>query len=82
MLRINLYSKEWKRRYLELIELDMRLEKFYLDVCESRARGENFYVGKYISEVLENTEEVIEYNRKEIKQLENMTLLQKLRYKG
>lgn len=83
MLRLNcLYSKEWQKRFTELMERDLTLAEFYLDLCESKAKGVYFYCGKSINECLKNTEEAIEYNREQIEKHKSMTLLQKMRYKG
>lgn len=83
MLRLNcLYSKEWQKRYCELIERGLTLEAFYVDLCECKATGMFFYYGKPIDEVLKTTEEVINYNRRQIDEFTKMTLIEKMRYKG
>lgn len=81
MLRKYLYSKDWQRRYLELIERGMELEEFYVDLCEGKAMGMN-YCGKPIDEILKSTEDAVEYNRKQIEKHKSMTLIEKMRYKG
>lgn len=80
MLR-NLYSKEWKRRFEELMEREETLTGFYLYVCEYKALRIN-YCGVNPDVLLETTEISIEYIRSKLDELENMTLIEKMRYKG
>lgn len=76
-----LYSKEWKRRFEELMERELTLTEFYNDICEYKALGIN-YCGVNPSILLETTEYSIECVKEKINELYNMTLIEKMRYKG
>lgn len=83
MLRLmyNLYSKEWKIRFEELMERELTLTEFYNDICECKALRIN-YCGVNPSILLETTEYSIECVKKKINEMTNMTLIEKMRYKG
>lgn len=80
MLR-KLYSKEWKQKFEELMEREKTLTEFHLDVCEYKALRMN-YCGVNPDVLLKTTEISIEYVRRQINEMTNMTLIEKMRYKG